>query len=117
MNQLAVIFRKVGRAVELHLRNRLAVASRNRHIYIRNYMQDNRIVCLVFVMIMPEPVGRPLVNLDIPNPQYTVQLYFGIEKVWAGIGIRQSRIDDFHRLPVGRAKRMKREKLVLPRIM
>ena len=43
---------------------------------------------------MAMPIGCSCVNLDITHPKMTVDFDFSIEEVGAGIGVRQSRVDD-----------------------
>ena len=54
--QFAVSVEKMRRTFEFHLRNIPSAAIRNLGVYYRCYVQNNIIVSLVCVVLMPEPV-------------------------------------------------------------
>ena len=55
--------------------------------------------------------------LDIAYPKHTVQLELGIKKIGTGVGIRQSRIYNFHLLAGCRFQFFERKYFMFPYIV
>ena len=56
-------------------------------------MKDNRIIGLIFIMAMKQPVGSFCMDFNTSGPERTVYLHLGIEEVGARIGIGYSGVD------------------------
>ena len=115
--KLFVIGGEVRGIVQLHLGDKLSVGTGGNCINLGSYVEDDRIVCRVLVMTMPEPVGSLLVYLYIPYPQHAAYLDFGIEKVGSCMGVLQSRVDDFNCFSIGGLLRFQGKKPVFPHVM
>ena len=116
-DQLFIIFQQISRVVQFHLWNHLSITSRGSSVNVRSYVQDNRVVCRIKMMIVAKPVGSLLVYFNVSHPGYIVYLDFGIEKIRSGVHVCQSRVNDFNRLSVGSLQRFQCEKLVFPHIV
>ena len=55
----------------------------------------------VVVVSVGKPVACTVVNLHVSHPHGVVDFDFCIEKVGAGIGVVQPRIEHFHSVSVG----------------
>ena len=80
-------------------------------------MEDDGIVGRIAVVVMAVPVGSPDMDFHIPGPDVSADRDFGVEKIRSGIGVKPSRVNDAHRLPIGGVQELLRPQTMLPEIL
>ena len=111
------MFADVLRHIELHLRKILSLCILHIGVHLAHHVEYHIIIPWVAVMMVQIPVAGFVVDLDVANPQGTVDSHFRIKEVRSCVVIVQAWVYHFDVLAVGCLQFPQREQFVLPHIM
>ena len=103
--------------LQLTLRNLLTSRVIDRLVSRAYHMQNDRIVGLVQMMLMPHPIARRDMKFYIANPFAGSNADTRMRIVGSGIAVMFANREDFDRLSVRRLLRKSRPKAMFPNVM